>query len=126
MKIYKKLPNNFKTKQFFDNNKGLLWNGDVLKLMNQLPQDPCIDLVVTSPPYNIGKSYETNASLDDYFANQQNIIEAIDSRIKEGGSICWQVGNHIMEDGIYPLDYGFHEIFKKLGYVETKKAKTSK
>lgn len=116
MKIYKKLPNNFKTKQFFDNNKGLLWNGDVLKLMNQLPQDPCIDLVVTSPPYNIGKSYETNASLDDYFANQQNIIEAIDSRIKEGGSICWQVGNHIMEDGIYPLDYGFHEIFKKLGY----------
>ena len=116
MKIYKQLPNNFKTKQFFDNNKALLWNGDVLKLMNQFPLDTFIDLVVTSPPYNIGKSYETNTSLDDYFANQKNIIEAIDLRVKEGGGICWQVGNHITEDGIYPLDYGFHEIFKNLGY----------
>ena len=90
---------------------------DVLKLLNQLPEDPFIDLVVTSPPYNIGKSYESHSSLEDYFINQKQIIKAIDLRVKKGGSICWQVGNHITKDGIYPLDYGFHEIFIKLGYT---------
>lgn len=117
MKLYKKLPNNFIAQNFFKKEDVLLWNGDVLKLLNQLPEDPFIDLVVTSPPYNIGKSYESHSSLEDYFINQKQIIKAIDLRVKKGGSICWQVGNHITKDGIYPLDYGFHEIFIKLGYT---------
>jgi len=117
MKSYKKLPNHFVAQNFFKKEDVLLWNGDVLKLLNQLPKNPFIDLVVTSPPYNIGKSYENHSSLEDYFTNQKQIIEAIDLRVKKGGSICWQVGNHITKDGIYPLDYGFHEIFIKLGYT---------
>ena len=77
MKIYKKLPNTFSISKFYEQHNSLLWNGDVLKLLNQLPLKPSIDLVVTSPPYNIGKSYESNESLEDYFVNQQKIIEAI-------------------------------------------------
>jgi adenine-specific DNA-methyltransferase len=117
MKTYKRLPNNFSVDGFFKNHDSLLWNGDALKLLNKLPEKFFIDLVITSPPYNIGKSYEKHSTLDQYFANQKLIIEAIDLRVKNGGSICWQVGNHITKNGIYPLDYGFHEIFTKLGYT---------
>ena len=117
MKSYKKLPNKFVVENFFKKENILLWNGDVLKLLNQLPKKPFIDLVVTSPPYNIGKSYESHSTLEDYFLNQEKVIKAIDLLVKKGGSICWQVGNHITKDGIYPLDYGFHEIFSKLGYT---------
>ena len=105
MKLYKKLPNNFIAQNFFKKEDVLLWNGDVLKLLNQLPEDPFIDLVVTSPPYNIGKSYESHSSLEDYFTNQKQIIKAIDLRVKKGGSICWQVGNHINGHHFFDITY---------------------
>ena len=37
---------------------------DNLKFMKRLPDDE-VKLVVTSPPYNLGKEYETKTSLDD-------------------------------------------------------------
>jgi adenine-specific DNA-methyltransferase len=43
----------------------LVYNGDCLEAMRKLP-DGCINLTVTSPPYNIGKEYETQLPLDDY------------------------------------------------------------
>ena len=50
--------------------------------------------------------------------NKSNIY-AIDKLIKPSGAICWQVGNHIdkSNQSIYPLDFGFHEIFSNLGYI---------
>ena len=92
---------------------------DVLRLLNSLPNKPIFDLVVTSPPYNIGKSYETNTTLNEYFVNQREVIECIDKLVKDTGCICWQVGNHIdkKKESIYPLDFGFHEIFNDLGYT---------
>ena len=119
MKIYKNISNSFDASDYLKNESTLLWSGDVLKLLNRLPNKPIIDLVVTSPPYNIGKSYETNTTLNEYFANQREVIECIDKLVKDTGSICWQVGNHIdkKKESIYPLDFGFHEIFNDLGYI---------
>ncbi|MEB3277993.1 MAG: site-specific DNA-methyltransferase [Lyngbya sp.] len=45
----------------------LIYQGDCLKLMNQLPEN-CLGLTVTSPPYNIGKEYESVLSVEDYIA----------------------------------------------------------
>src|SRR5690606_34919780 len=43
-----------------------LWQGDTLDFLTRLPVGPIFDLVVTSPPYNIGKSYEVRKKLDAY------------------------------------------------------------
>ncbi len=39
---------------------------DVEKFLDSLPEEPIFDLVVTSPPYNIGKEYETKVALEQY------------------------------------------------------------
>ncbi len=45
----------------------LLWQGDALELLDRLP-DGSVQLVVTSPPYNIGKAYEPRRTVEDYVA----------------------------------------------------------
>jgi adenine-specific DNA-methyltransferase len=85
--------------------------GDTLNYLKNCPDHEMFDLVVTSPPYNIGKSYETKKSFPDYIKWQSRIIDKIIPLLKSKGSLCWQVGNFIGKDSIYPLDIAFHEIF---------------
>lgn len=82
--------------------------------MDSLPKEPIFDLVVTSPPYNIGKEYETQMPLDEYVRWQKKIIDRIYIRLKDTGSICWQVGNYVENGSITPLDIELAPIFKKL------------
>ena len=93
-----------------------LWQGDVENLLDRLPSNEKFDLVVTSPPYNIGKSYEERVSLDEYLTWQKSIIEKIVSRVKDSGSLCWQVGNWVQRGEIVPLDLEFAPIFRALGF----------
>lgn len=44
-------------KNFKESNNVTLYNGDCRKLLKRLPSES-VDLVVTSPPYCIGKAYE--------------------------------------------------------------------
>lgn len=92
-----------------------VWQGDSERFLQELPEEPLFDLVVTSPPYNIGKSYEKKDTLEAYMGWQERIIELIEPRLKEGGSLCWQVGNFVDNGQIIPLDYEFAPIFKRLG-----------
>ena len=55
----------------------LLWQGDVEGLVQKLPAIPIFDLVVTSPPYNLGKAYEEKRALKDYLDWQERIITRI-------------------------------------------------
>jgi len=103
-------------KDLFPQNKeldNLLWEGKVEAFLKLLPEKPIFDLVVTSPPYNIGKEYEKKTELEKYILWQESIIDQIIPRIKQGGSICWQVGNFVEDNQIYPLDIEFAPIFKK-------------
>ena len=90
-----------------------LWEGDVEVFLDNLSNEQKFDLVITSPPYNIGKSYEIKKQLDEYLNWQERIISKIVPRIKETGSICWQVGNFIDNGQIIPLDIELSPIFKK-------------
>ncbi len=90
-----------------------LWQGDVEAFLNGLPNEPLFDLIVTSPPYNIGKEYETRTGLEKYLEWQERIIDGLIPRLKPGGSICWQVGNYVDNNEIFPLDIEFAPIFKK-------------
>lgn len=90
-----------------------IWQGKSEEFLRLLPHEPIFDLVVTSPPYNIGKSYEKKAALEDYLEWQCSIIDEVVPRIKTGGSICWQVGNFVEDNQISPLDIEFAPIFKR-------------
>jgi len=93
----------------------VLFQGDRLDLMKQLP-DKSVKLVVTSPPYNIGKEYEKRRDLNSYLADQEETIKEAIRILSDDGSICWQVGNHIGKDGeVFPLDALIYTIGKKYG-----------
>ena len=103
------------TQQIPSNDQNSLILSDVEVFLDSLPEEPLFDLVVTSPPYNIGKEYESKLPLEDYILWQERIIEKICSRLKPTGSICWQVGNYVENGSICPLDIEMAPIFKKLG-----------
>ena len=92
-----------------------IFQGDVEQFLSSLPETPLFDLVVTSPPYNIGKSYEKKDALETYIAWQKRIIDLIAPRLKPEGSLCWQVGNFVDNGQIVPLDIEFAPIFKSHG-----------
>ena len=73
------------------------------------------DLIITSPPYNIGKSYETKTSIENYLTTQEEIINELTRVLSDKGSICWQVGNYVNKGEVFPLDVYYYQIFKKLG-----------
>ena len=57
-------------------------------------EDGYFDLIVTSPPYNIGKAYEKRASLSGC-GDVTGIWWNASVCQEQKGSICWQVGNHV-------------------------------
>jgi len=71
-------------------------------------------LIVTSPPYNIGKRYETRSPIDEYVQAQAQVISECVRLLHPNGSLCWQVGNHVNGE-IYPLDIVLYPIFKEHG-----------
>lgn len=90
---------------------------DNIDFMRELPNES-MKLIVTSPPYNIGKAYERRGSLDDYLSSQARVISECVRLLHPGGSICWQIGNHIAPDGeVVPLDIILYPIFKSHGLI---------
>jgi adenine-specific DNA-methyltransferase len=88
---------------------------DNLSFMRGLPRE-AMKLIVTSPPYNIGKAYEKKNSLDTYLAAQAQVISECVRLLHPQGSLCWQVGNHIASDGeVFPLDIVLYDTFKSHG-----------
>ncbi len=93
----------------------VLFHGDCRALLRRIPRESA-QLVVTSPPYNNGKAYETREPLKDYLREQAAVIRLCASRVAEGGSICWQVGNHITARNVlYPLDIALFPYFERQG-----------
>lgn len=89
---------------------------DNLDYMNTL-QDESIQLIVSSPPYNIGKSYEKRLQLDEYISQQTKVITECARLLNPIGSLCWQVGNNIDDGEIFPLDIILYPVFKSLGLM---------
>ena len=84
---------------------------DNLAFMARIP-DGGMKLVVTSPPYNIGKDYESRMSLDDYLCAQKRVIDECVRVLHPHGSICWQVGNYVDDGEIVPLDAVLYPLFR--------------
>ena len=100
--------------RFSKENSATIFEGDRLALLKTIPDESAM-LVVTSPPYNIGKQYERRVSLDDYLADQDQTIAECIRVLDPRGSICWQVGNHVDNGEIFPLDSLLYQSFKGRG-----------
>ena len=101
-------------KDFRPTNSVTLLNGDCKDLLHKMP-DESVDLIITSPPYCIGKAYEDPHNDIKVFREQhEEIFNDLYRVVKTGGSICWQVGYHISDACVIPLDYIVYELFTSL------------
>lgn len=89
-----------------------LFNGDCAKLLASLP-DNSVSLTLTSPPYCIGKSYEDKTKAEDFIKDHRMILPEIVRVTKAGGSICWQVGYHVSDGVVTPLDFVIFSILSE-------------
>ena len=90
----------------------LLACSDALAFLRTVP-DKTVRLIVTSPPYNIGKPYEDRKDFREYLDWQAEIIRECFRILVEGGSLCWQVGNYIEQGEVFPLDVFFYTLIKR-------------
>jgi len=99
---------------FSPNAEIVLFHGDVNEFVAHIP-DNSVSLVVTSPPYNLGKEYENRVAIEQYLKTQAQVISQLCRVLREDASICWQVGNFVENGEVYPLDILYYPIFKELG-----------
>ena len=91
-----------------------IFNGDCFEQLRGLP-DECVDLVVSSPPYNLGKEYEAKRALEVYLAEQEVVLGECHRVLKKSGSIFWQVGAFSDRGQLIPLDIKFFPILESFG-----------
>lgn len=93
-----------------------IYRGDCIDLLRSIASES-VDLVVSSPPYNIGKEYETKRELDHYLDEQRQVLEECHRVLKPTGSVFWQVGSFSHDGMLIPLDVKFFPIFENLGML---------
>jgi adenine-specific DNA-methyltransferase len=76
---------------YFSGDNFLLYHGDCVDYMRQLP-DSLFNLVVTSPPYNIGKEYEHKLSIEDYLAWCNVWLDAVYRITSHNGAFWLNLG----------------------------------
>lgn len=97
-----------------DGERAVLHCGDSLEFLRTLPPG-LARLVITSPPYNLGKRYESRVSLGDYLEAQVPVLQELVRVLHPQGSLCWQVGNYVEDGEVFPLDMHYYPLFKRLG-----------
>lgn len=87
---------------------------DNMEFMRGL-ENESMQLIVTSPPYNIGKTYEAKTKIEIYIEEQTKVIAECVRLLRKGGSVCWQTGNHVRSGEVFPLDILLYPIFHNHG-----------
>jgi len=101
---------------FDQNAAAVLLVGDCLDSLKSIP-DNSVRLIVTSPPYNIGKDYEDILPVEQYLSFQRDVIRECVRVLSDDGNICWQVGFTKFGAEPVPLDALLYPIFKEFGLV---------
>jgi len=83
--------------------------------MSELP-DCSVHLIVTSPPYNVGKEYDEDLSLEDYLAFLQRVWKETERVLVPGGRMCINVAN-LGRKPYIPLHAFIAEQAIKLGFL---------
>jgi adenine-specific DNA-methyltransferase len=99
---------------FSKDDRIVVYCGDCISAIREIPKES-IQLIITSPPYNVGKSYERSTTLEEYLKTIQPILDELVRVLSSQGSLCWQVGNYVQKGEVFPLDIFYYPTFKKLG-----------
>lgn len=102
-----------------------LYNDDCLKVIGELGKD-LIDLVVTSPPYNVNLGdnkynknsynlYNDNREHKEYVNWLKTIFSAIYSKLKSGGRVCINIGDG--KNGSVPTSSDVIQFMTELNYI---------
>ena len=62
------------------------------EVMDEIP-DSSIHLMVTSPPYNVGKEYDSDLTLDEYLSLLTAVFGEVYKKLVTGGRACINVAN---------------------------------
>jgi len=118
--------------EFNQGNKYGIKEGDIIKLddhtiicgdatipevWHKLLGDSKIDLVITSPPYNVGKDYskyDDNKEFDQYFKMIEEVFKSAKDFIDKTRYVCVNIGK---ESGPINLMAEYHNIMKSLKYT---------
>lgn len=92
----------------------VITQGDCLDTLRLLP-DGLTKLIITSPPYNLGKVYEKATELEKYLNSLAPIVDELVRVLSPEGSLCWQVGNYVEDGEVFPLDILYYPFFKSRG-----------
>ncbi len=90
------------------------YSGNAYEFLCTLPSG-LAQLIITSPPYNVGKEYETRVKIQEYLSKQEKVIDELVRILSDKGSICWQVGNYVENGESFPLDIFYYGLFKDRG-----------
>jgi adenine-specific DNA-methyltransferase len=96
------------------NADAVILEGDSAQTLKTIP-DGTAKLIITSPPYNIGKAYEKATGLDEYLENLTPVLDQAIRILADDGSLCWQVGNYVESSEVFPLDIFYYPYFKARG-----------
>lgn len=83
--------------------------------MDQLP-DNCVSLMVTSPPYNVGKEYDEDLAIDEYLALLKRVFAETYRVLEPGGRIAVNVAN-LGRKPYVPLNHYVAGLLGDLGYM---------
>lgn len=100
--------------RFAESRSVVLHHGDTYSFLRSIPSRK-VKLIISSPPYNLGKQYETRVELQSYLKNQEPVIDELVRVLKDEGSVCWEVGNYVHGGEVYPLDIFYYDFFKERG-----------
>jgi adenine-specific DNA-methyltransferase len=87
-----------------ENEKFVLFQGDCRAILAELPENS-VDLVISSPPYFMGKEYDRSNRHSDFEEEHHALAPLLSRILKPGGSLCWQTGMHADSGAIVPLDF---------------------
>jgi len=83
--------------------------------MDELP-DNSVHLMVTSPPYNVGKEYDKGLTLDEYKTLLRNVFKEVYRVLVPGGRACVNVAN-LGRKPYIPLDAFAIQIMLDIGFL---------
>lgn len=102
-----------------------IYNEDCIKTISNMADD-FIDLIITSPPYNVnlGKNkfnknpydlYNDNKEHDEYILWLKSIFEKLYPKMKKGSRICINMGDG--KNGAVPTSSDIIQFMKEIGYI---------
>lgn len=91
-----------------------VYNCDARKL-DFIP-DNSVHLMITSPPYNVGKDYDEDLSQEEYLELLQNVMREVYRILLPGGRACINVAN-VGRKPYIPLNNLINQFMLELGFL---------